>query len=112
MCGNLDLIPLNHLKKENLNCKGGWTYRQGQLWKSQIDWALCSLRCINCIEGFEIIYDNTFPSNHAPISVRISNDTFLFIDLVNRSQMLQSSLEEKDETSICCKKPVKLDRIG
>ena len=93
LCSNLDLVPVNNLKKGSLTFTGGLTYRQGQVWKSQIDWAICSLGCLECVEDFQVVYESSLPSNHAPIYVTVGNDSSLFVSLVERSRLLKSSLE-------------------
>jgi hypothetical protein len=72
LCRLCDLIPLNHLEFKDLKCEGCLTYKQGKLWVSQLDWALCSKSILPYIKRFSIIKDTTLPTDHAALSVNLS----------------------------------------
>ena len=42
LCHKCKLYPINHLEIAGRTFVGNWTYKQGQLWKSLIDWVLVS----------------------------------------------------------------------
>ena len=68
-CVSHKLHPLNCLTLKTLVFDGGLTYKQGQNWKSQLDWVICSKNCLESVEQFLIQSDINFPSDHAPITV-------------------------------------------
>ena len=72
LCENFALVPINHRRTPSRTYEGGFTFRQGQTWISQLDWVLCSRE----LAGHFIhltIHQGGFPqSDHAPISFSIS----------------------------------------
>ena len=66
VCVDEKLLVVNNLETPRMQFKGGLTYRQGQVWVSELDSCLISHEYIDKVESFEIIQDLRLPSNHAP----------------------------------------------
>ena len=49
MSKTLGIVPVNHLVMGSLRASGGLTFRQRSQWKSQLDWALCSLDALSLV---------------------------------------------------------------
>ena len=69
LCHNCDLQPVNHYSNHHVECNGGNTFRLGNTWVSQIDWATRSAKSIQPVEEFNIIKDTMLPTNHTLISL-------------------------------------------
>ena len=110
MAKNLHLVPINHLQRGSLKADGGLTYRQGSLWKSQIDWALCSLEALDNVKSFQIDCNFNMLSNHAPLVIEIEISSFTSASLLERSRLLKSSVE-CEETNVNDRKVVKFDKV-
>ena len=66
-----NLVFVNHLISNRLEAEGGYTYRQGVRWISQLDWALCSPNALDYICNFRIDQNSKMKSNHAPIKLEL-----------------------------------------
>ena len=73
LCHNCDLQPVNHYSNHHVECNGGNTFRLGNTWVSQIDWATRSAKSIQPVEEFNIIKDTMLPTNHTLISLEKKN---------------------------------------
>jgi len=73
LCVKCNLQPVNHLEISDRTFQGHWTYKQGQTWKSQIDWALVSQDGLRNILDFQIIHDANLPTDHAPLLLKMGN---------------------------------------
>ena len=109
LCSTCDIMPLNHLNYMDLRCDGGLSFRQGQSWISQLDWALCSVNALQNVSQFRILHDVQLPTNHAAISLELSGLSTSVGALLNRAKMLGAEELELCSLSFC--EPITLHRI-
>ena len=88
------MTPLNHLEYKDLRCEGGFTYKQGQIWVSQLDWALCSVSALPNVKEFTILQNFLLPTNHAPISVKLSGFMNAINNMIYRANSLGKTYSE------------------
>jgi len=69
LCKDFHLVPVNHRETESVKCQGKLTYRQGNRWVSQLDWALVSERIADAVTSFRILQDGFRQSDHAPFEL-------------------------------------------
>ena len=86
VCKDCDLMPLNNLTFENKTFKGGYTYREGKCWKSEVDMCMVSSAVLPAVKDFNIDQNLSVPSDHAPISVIFECD---LLRSVNSENLLQ-----------------------
>ena len=67
---------------------GKMTYKQGNTWISQLDWCIVSSSVRHCIAHFEILDSVILPTDHAPLSIRISSPKFDSYELLQRASQL------------------------
>jgi hypothetical protein len=72
LCKTQDMLPINHLKINKITCDGKLTFRKRQEWISQLDWAICSKQLVHNIADYQILQDTTLPTDHAPITLKLS----------------------------------------
>ena len=71
ICTDYNLVPLNHRNAPNHTFEGGMTFRQGQLWVSQLDWMFCSSALADAFQSLTI-HRGFRQSNHAPLSTELT----------------------------------------
>ena len=113
LCCEENIVPVNNLKFDDNHFRGALTYRQGRVWKSEVDVCLISLDLAKHIHNFEVLQQDNLPSDHAPIglSVRLPNTDWR--DTLERSRQLgdHAALHSHLRTKMLCKKPIKFTRI-
>ena len=102
LCRQCGLFPINHLEVAGRNFRGNWTYKQGQTWKSQIDWALVSHDGLCNILNFEILHDLKIPTDHAPLLLKMGNFQISPSHILQRALQLDESFCNTLETRKRC----------
>ena len=72
ICKDFQLVPINHRKSEDKLFDGGLTYRQGQTWTSQLDWAFSSTQLAKSFLSFQILSSGFPQSDHAPLAISLA----------------------------------------
>ena len=85
LCNALNITLINHLKTEMTSHKGGLTFRRKKKWISQLDWAFVSKEIVHSIKNFDIIQDDTLPTDHAAITLEVWNIKALEEDVKQRT---------------------------
>ena len=94
ICHDNKLIVLNNLITPSRTFSGGYTYRQRNQWKSEIDLCILCPSLLDNIINFEIHRDITLPSDHAIISIKFEvKEICNTHELVERSAELLSEYE-------------------
>ena len=73
LCIDEDLLIVNNLQTSEKYFQSALTYRQGQLWTSELDYCIISHEIMYIVDDFQIIQDRHLPSNHAPLSIKLLN---------------------------------------
>ena len=94
MLKTLGIVPVNHLMLGSMIANGGLTFRQGSQWKSQLDWALCSVDALFLIKKFNIDRNLRLPSKHALISIEIEGNSVTSFSLMQQAKLLKTTEEE------------------
>ena len=68
ICSEEKLLVVNNAKINNRKFKGDLTYKQGNVWVSEVDVCIISPDLYNSVENFRVRKDIVLPSDHAPIS--------------------------------------------
>ena len=71
VCYDNNLLIVNGLQTDNKSFPNGLTFRRRKRWISDLDKCVVSKDLIERIESFSIDQDTRFPSDHAPISIKI-----------------------------------------
>ena len=108
LCLENDLKVLNHLKFNETVFKGAPTFRRKTTWISQIDWIAVSRGALNAISNFDILDDVTLPTDHAALSVTVTNNRPLYDDLLERA--IELGKEHYNDYSLT-KRPLHMHNI-
>ena len=106
-----NLIPINHLISSKLEADGGYTYKQGVRWTSQLDWALCSFNALDSISSFKIDHNSRMKSNHAPIMLELGVSHCTSGSILERSRALFDMCDYSQNRMRKCIKASDIDRI-
>ena len=90
LCKDLYLYPVNHMKYKDSAFTGGFTFRQGQTWKSQIDWVLSTESSICDILDFQIHRQIPIKTDHAALELKIFTGAPTLVSILERACLLQS----------------------
>lgn len=110
VCKDRKLLVVNNLSTGSSSFPGGLTYRTRNKWISQLDLCIVSEDLIPCVSHFDVNQDTTLPSNHAPVSVRV---TFPEERLSPKQVLIRSSdigTYPTKQTHLC-KRPISFERI-
>ena len=92
LCNVHCLKPVNNMVYRDKTFNGNFTFKQGNSWISQIDWAFVSKSAIDCIVDFVVLNNVSLPTDHAPLQLKISHPTFQIDELVQRATQLGSTV--------------------
>ena len=73
LCLSHNILPINHLTCNDIICDGNLTFKRRDQWISQLDWALCSANLVKHIDSFTIDNHTNIQTDHAPVTLRLSN---------------------------------------
>ena len=112
------LVLLNDLCFKGKELKSALTFRQGKRWTSELDVCLVTVSCLNAITEFTVHQRMDLPSDHAPISVKVSTQNLNdgtkpnMEMLIYRSNVLGTvNLNYTTQTTGHCRKPVRMGSI-
>ena len=71
LCVDEELLVVNNLKTPNSHYNSRKTFRRGREWISEIDTCIVSKSLIKYIRGFNVIDNDSLPSDHAPIAITL-----------------------------------------
>ncbi len=71
ICAEEELLVVNNLQNMNSHYLSKKTYCKGSEWISELDICIVSKGLLSLIESFDVVRDNSLPSDHAPISVTL-----------------------------------------
>ncbi|XP_063888609.1 uncharacterized protein LOC135115608 [Scylla paramamosain] len=71
ICAEEELLVVNNLQNMNSHYLNKKTYCKGSEWISELDICIVSKGLLSLIESFDVVRDNSLPSDHAPISVTL-----------------------------------------
>ena len=88
----------NTLETNNVKCEGDLTFSKGRTWISQLDWRICSSKCIKNVKSFNIEKDTTL-------------GTLMTYDLLSCAIKMKKSLGNSHEKT-STKYPLKMNNIN
>ena len=88
ICKESGLLLVNNLKTPSKHFLSNKTYRKGNDWLSELDTCLVSTRVLSDVREFSVINNISLPSDHAPISLRMSIPDVDIECLSSRAQYL------------------------
>ena len=71
MCIEDKLLVINNLKTPHSYFQSRKTFRRGREWISEIDTCIVSKGLINFVGGYEVVENDSLPSDHAPIAITL-----------------------------------------
>ena len=77
-----------NLKTPYKNFRGGKTFRKNGVWISELDVCVVSSAAVGMVEEFSVLHDESLPSDHAPVSVKMSLPYVDVEDLLDRASHL------------------------
>ena len=115
ICVDEHLLLVNNLKTPKKHFKSNKTYRKGREWISELDTCIVSEGLIRYIKGYDVIFNDSLPSDHAPIAVTIQPPSPCLENLMSRASDLGKHGAEWDATKSpgnrLSKRPIKLHNI-
>ncbi|XP_068228044.1 uncharacterized protein [Palaemon carinicauda] len=112
ICKDHNLLVVNNLKAYDKHFVSNKTYKQGTRWVSELDVCVGSIQLINSIESFRVHPTENLPSDHAPISIKMSKGRIDLDFVLRRASFLggHASLMGYKCSSLV-KTPIKYKRI-
>ena len=71
ICKEDELLVVNNLQSIDMHFKRKKTFRKGREWVSELDTCIMSKKLVECVTHFGVIYNDSLPSDHAPIVVTL-----------------------------------------
>ena len=91
LCLSTGVRPVNHLNYADKEFPGGLTYRKGETWISQLDWALVSTNALEHVQELTIEPQIPVSSDHAALQLKLSGFACPTSDLLQRATQLGQS---------------------
>ena len=88
ICVDEHLLVINNLKTSNMHFKSNKTYRKGREWVSELDTCVVSENIVKCVRSFDVILNNSLPSDHAPIAITLQPPSPCLENLMSRASDL------------------------
>ena len=88
ICKECKLFVVNDLKTPYKHFRGGKTFWKNGVWISELDVCVVSSAAVGMVEEFSVLHDESLPSDHAPVSVKMSLPYVDVEDLLDRASHL------------------------
>ena len=115
ICIEEKILPINNLQTPNMYFLSKKTFTRGGSWISELDTCFVSEGLVNCITNFNVIYNSSLPSDHAPITITLQpSEPCLDILMTRASDLGKHGAENSNSFTskkIFTKRPVKLDSV-
>ena len=111
MCCEEKLAIVNNAKIENKHFNSKLTYKQGNIWTSELDLCIMSPNLLNRITNFNIIQDFSLPSDHAPLSFTLQQSLCLDTLLEHATYLGDHAVFYSRNKRNVCKKPIKYSQV-
>ena len=69
ICMEEKLLVVNNLQMADVYFPSKKTFRKGREWVSELDTCIMSVNLIKCVKHFDVIHNDSLPSDHAPVAV-------------------------------------------
>ena len=96
ICAEENLAVVNNAVIENQVYTSQLTYRQGNVWTSELDYVLVSSNMLKSIKSYNVHQDMSLPSDHAPITINIEPQHVNLNNLLERAKMLGDHCVRQD----------------
>ena len=115
ICVEEELFVVNNLKTPDAHFPSKRTFRRGGEWISELDTCTASKGLIKFILHFDVLHDNSLPSDHAPIMITLKPPTMYLESLLSRARDLGEHGAEfstlVNSKNIFTKRPIKFSHI-
>ncbi len=101
ICKETKLVVLNNLKTPTKHFMSNKTYRKGNEWTSELDVCVLSPAMVSRVSGFSVVRDESLPSDHAPVSVKISLPSVDTESLLARARLLGEHMICVPRNKVC-----------
>ena len=112
MCTDLNLVVLNNLRAGDKEFASKLTYKQANVWVYELDVCMVSSNMIEYVDEF-VVYQIAFlPSDHAPVSLKLSVPGIDLDDLSYRAGLLGEYIlmtHQRQDSRV--KKPIRWSNI-
>ena len=112
MCCEENLAVVNNAKIGNKHFNSKLTYKQGNVWTSELDLCLVSPNLLSHISNFNIIQDLSLPSDHSPLSFTLEHRICLDTLLEQASFLGDHAVLHHKNKRIVGKKPIKYSHVN
>ena len=113
ICRECKLLVVNNLKTPYQHFHGGKTSRKRGEWLSEFDVCVVSSAAVGMVEEFSVLHDESLPSDHAPVSVKVSLPYVDAESLLDRAHHLGERAVSPGATltNRDCAKPISMNMI-
>lgn len=112
LCIDHKFVVVNNLRVREKEFTSNVTYRQGDVWISELDICMTSSNMVNHIDEFSVHQTDFLPSDHAPVSLQLSVPDIDISDLFNRAcQLGEHAILKHSNHNAFVKKPINWPRI-
>ena len=111
ICCEEKLAIVNNAKIKNKHFNSKLTYKQGNIWTSELDLCIMSPNLLNRITNFNIIQDFSLPSDHAPLSLTLQQCLCLDTLLEHATYLGDHAVFYSRNKRNVCKKPIKYSQV-
>ena len=88
ICVEEHMLVVNNLKTPDIHFPSKKTFRKGRNWVSELDTCIVSDNLINFIQYFNVIYNESLPSDHAPIVITLHRPSVCLENIHTRASDL------------------------
>ncbi|CAL4124081.1 unnamed protein product, partial [Meganyctiphanes norvegica] len=71
ICAEEQMLVINNMQTPDMHFTSKKTFRKGREWTSELDTCFVSKRLVKFIKYFDVIHDESLPSDHAPITITL-----------------------------------------
>ena len=112
LCIDHKFVVVNNLRVRGKEFPSSVTYKQGDVWISELDICMTSSNMIDHIDEFSVHQTDFLPSDHAPISLQFSVSDININDLYNRAcQLGEHAILKHSNQNTFINKPIRWTRI-
>ena len=112
ICAEESLAVVNNAVIGNQAFTSQLTYRQGNVWTSELDYVLVSCNMLKSINSYNVYQDMSLPSDHAPVAINIEPQHVDLNNLLERAKMLADHcVGQGSSGKSVCKRPIKFNTI-
>ena len=112
ICVEENVAVVNNAVIENQVYTSQLTYRQGNVWTSELDYVLVSSNMLKSIKSYNVHQDMSLPSDHAPLFINIEPQHVNLNNLLERANMLgDHCVGQGSSGKSMYKRPIKFNTV-